>query len=682
MRAFVFDGRGSTLDEEDALLLQARLASEPSDSLLVIIGEDRGQLRWRNRVSLNVDADAEPGSSPERFPTLASSNDDLGFYRSTSVMRGLRALDLHVRATYIEFPIFCGIAFSTLQARLLNGGFAGATIAVRLNRCSALESIRRARPLCLADLRLMDLERKALRDCDLAVCLNSSISSDFCGALGLEADDLQERLACAVVQAPCAIDMAGSVAVNDFVCVSDEPQSLRTVIRGFVGLCRQNPRWRGGIRLDMAAAGADLALVPADLRGRVRQLPSDWSKSANSTTVAIFANRWAPAAMQVIETASNGVRCVVNAANPALREESGWKVGHNVLAYNGEVTQLLDALAQSLTWRPSLGPPALPVWPLRDGSDSREEATFEAPRVTVVVTHFNLGEYIGSTLASVWSSSYPNLDVLVVDDASTDEASRSTLRRLEQEQSGRLRVVWLPYNIGLSAARNVGVLAASGDYVLALDADDIISPAFIELAVAALQRNREFDFVVPKAAYFTSMSREQDFNSLEMKYVIPLLGEGFWSGRYMNSFSTATCLARRAVVAGLRYREDLRAYEDWEFYRRALSDGHRFIVTPDVHFLYRQRPGSMIHSADMRRRHACLVMEMVPINGAEGGLASLQPIIAPEQIPGSAFSGLLLSELEQSLSQLNVLRRLPGFSLLIRVLYRLARRVPGHSGRS
>ncbi|MCW0413437.1 glycosyltransferase family 2 protein [Xanthomonas sacchari] len=682
MRVFVFDGSCSTLDEEDALLLQARLASEPYESLLVIIGEDRGQLRWHNRVSLDVDADAEPGSAPGRFPTLASSNDDLSFYRSTSVMRGLRALDLHMRATYIEFPIFCGIAFSTLQARLLNWGFAGATIAVRLNRCSALESIRRAQPLCLADLRLMDLERKTLRDCDLAICLNSAISSDFCSALGLEADALQERLACALVQAPFALGVAGDVAVDDFVCVSDEPQSLRIVMRAFVGLCRQNPQWRGGLRLDMTVAGADLALVPKDLRGRLRQLPSDWGKSANSTTVAIFANRWAPAAMQVIEIASNGVRCVVNAANPALREESGWRLGHNILAYNGEVTQLLDALAQSLTWRPSLAPPAFPVWSLPDCGDSRKEIALEAPRVAVVITHFNLGEYICSTLASVWSSSYPNLDVLVVDDASTEEASRSTLRRLEQEQSGRLRVVWLPYNIGLSAARNVGMLAASGDYVLALDADDIISPTFIEVAVGALQRNPEFDFVIPKAAYFTSVSREQSFHSLEMKYVIPLLGEGFWSGRYMNSFSTATCLARREVVVGLRYREDLRAYEDWEFYRRALSEGRRFIVTPDVHFLYRQRQGSMIHSADMRRRHACLVMEMVPINGAGGGLASLQPIIAPEQIPGSAFSGLLLSELEQSLSQLNVLRRLPGFSLLIRVLYHLARRVAGHSGRS
>ncbi|WP_217539984.1 hypothetical protein, partial [Stenotrophomonas sp. GbtcB23] len=60
----------------------------------------------------------------------------------------------------------------------------------------------------------------------------------------------------------------------------------------------------------------------------------------------------------------------------------------------------------------------------------------------------------------------------------------------------------------------------------------------------------------------------------------------------------------------LAYDESLRAYEDWDFYQRALDQGSRFLVTADVNFLYRRRSESMIHSPEMRNRHAQLMAEM------------------------------------------------------------------------
>ncbi len=71
-------------------------------------------------------------------------------------------------------------------------------------------------------------------------------------------------------------------------------------------------------------------------------------------------------------------------------------------------------------------------------------------------------------------------------------------------------------------------------------------------------------------------------------------GEALASGFFENRFSTATVLARRTVFDELKYREDLRALEDWDFYLRATIAGKRFIVTNELHFFYRRRQGSMI----------------------------------------------------------------------------------------
>ena len=104
------------------------------------------------------------------------------------------------------------------------------------------------------------------------------------------------------------------------------------------------------------------------------------------------------------------------------------------------------------------------------------------PRVTVIVPCHNLGAYLDEAVDSVFAQTFQDFDIIIVDDGSTDEATR---RLLEGYDRPRTRVVRTE-NRGLPAARNVGLRLTSAPYLCALDADDRLAPTCLERSVATL----------------------------------------------------------------------------------------------------------------------------------------------------------------------------------------------------
>jgi glycosyltransferase involved in cell wall biosynthesis len=109
-------------------------------------------------------------------------------------------------------------------------------------------------------------------------------------------------------------------------------------------------------------------------------------------------------------------------------------------------------------------------------------------RVSVVIPCFNYGRFLGAAIESVLAQAYPEIEVTVVDDGSTDE-TRSVAAAYES-----VHYVWQP-NRGLSDARNHGVALATGEFMLFLDADDQLSPDAIETLVRELDACPECAFV-------------------------------------------------------------------------------------------------------------------------------------------------------------------------------------------
>lgn len=107
----------------------------------------------------------------------------------------------------------------------------------------------------------------------------------------------------------------------------------------------------------------------------------------------------------------------------------------------------------------------------------------DSPLVSVIIPAYNAAQFIEETLESVFRQTCTNMEVIVVDDGSTDD----TKSRLQAYDS-RIHYIWQP-NSGVGAARNRGIHAASGEYLAFLDADDLWDPEKLRAQLAVATRN-------------------------------------------------------------------------------------------------------------------------------------------------------------------------------------------------
>ncbi len=125
------------------------------------------------------------------------------------------------------------------------------------------------------------------------------------------------------------------------------------------------------------------------------------------------------------------------------------------------------------------------------------------PRVSVVITTYNLGWCIEDTLRSVFDQTYANLEVIVVDDASTDDTAARVARYAD-----RIKYIRHETNQGVQKnaeagpARNTGIRASTGDYVAILDGDDLWEPDKIAAQVAAARRFPSAGLIVTDGVSF------------------------------------------------------------------------------------------------------------------------------------------------------------------------------------
>src|SRR5438034_11530990 len=94
------------------------------------------------------------------------------------------------------------------------------------------------------------------------------------------------------------------------------------------------------------------------------------------------------------------------------------------------------------------------------------------PRVSVVTAAYNASAFIAETIEGILGQTFGDFELIVVDDASTDD----TLERIAQFKDPRIRVIHNTVNVGVARARNIGVEAATGEYLAANDHDDVSLP--------------------------------------------------------------------------------------------------------------------------------------------------------------------------------------------------------------
>jgi glycosyltransferase involved in cell wall biosynthesis len=201
--------------------------------------------------------------------------------------------------------------------------------------------------------------------------------------------------------------------------------------------------------------------------------------------------------------------------------------------------------------------------------------------ISVVIPCHNNAAHLAETLASVRAQTRKPLEVIVVDDASTDNSAAEVAKFAEARLLGLVR------NSGVSLARNTGLFAARGEMVAWLDADDIWEPDHLATVAGLLEKH-------PDAGVAFSLTRGFGISEKVWEPLLPPLEpmDAFWPSWRQTVAQTSTCVMWRNRIAALQgFDPTIRAVEDFEFFLR-LARQHPFVCTHAVTARYRKHSGS------------------------------------------------------------------------------------------
>lgn len=202
-----------------------------------------------------------------------------------------------------------------------------------------------------------------------------------------------------------------------------------------------------------------------------------------------------------------------------------------------------------------------------------------APRVSVLIPCYNLGEYLPEAIASVRRQTFSAFEIIVVDDGSTEASVRDAIAAAAGSDLREVR----SENRGLSAARNLGIAHARGEYISCLDADDLFEPEWLSDAVACLDRNPDAAFV----SHWLQAFGEEEWPWEPGRADLGALLD-------QNVFNGAALFRRDIVERVGGFDETMRdGCEDWEFWIRVLTAGYRGRILPAALYRYRRRADSM-----------------------------------------------------------------------------------------
>lgn len=202
-------------------------------------------------------------------------------------------------------------------------------------------------------------------------------------------------------------------------------------------------------------------------------------------------------------------------------------------------------------------------------------------KISVIIPVYNVEEYLGECLDSVLGCGYPELEVICINDGSTD-GSGAVLEGYGRE----IRVI-SQENRGVSAARNVGLETASGDFVAFVDGDDRLHPGFFWDLMELQERYRADVVIGGYCADPWEDGRER---------IRHLSGMRMMGNRGAKSFVWGR-IYRREILDTLRFREDMELGEDRAFNLdlAAKWPNMRVVLTNQKRYCYRQRRNSLVN---------------------------------------------------------------------------------------
>ena len=198
--------------------------------------------------------------------------------------------------------------------------------------------------------------------------------------------------------------------------------------------------------------------------------------------------------------------------------------------------------------------------------------------VSVIVTCYNLGEYIDEAVNSVLNSTFQDFEIVIVNDGSTDEYTNNKLLNYNKPKTKVFNIK----NCGVCNARNFAVKNSNGKYILPLDADDKIAETYIEKAVEVLENDNNIKIVYCDAEKFGEETGKWELEDYSFENMLK------------GSLIFVTSLFRRKDYnKTIGWNPNIKqTLEDWDFWLSILENGGAAYKLPETLFYYRIRKGS------------------------------------------------------------------------------------------
>lgn len=208
------------------------------------------------------------------------------------------------------------------------------------------------------------------------------------------------------------------------------------------------------------------------------------------------------------------------------------------------------------------------------------------PLVSIIVPCYNAEKYVAEAIQSALDQTYPNCEILVIDDGSTDGS-------LEVIKGFGAQIRWeTGPNRGGCAARNRGFELSEGEWIQYLDADDLLDFSKIEIQMKSLTGRTDMIATCPYVSFFGSVPDSVEWDNRSplidstapLEWLLEKLTAGSCKATMQHCFLTPRAVIERAGP----WKEDLRINQDGEFFARVFLTASEIIFTADTQVYYRR----------------------------------------------------------------------------------------------
>lgn len=225
--------------------------------------------------------------------------------------------------------------------------------------------------------------------------------------------------------------------------------------------------------------------------------------------------------------------------------------------------------------------------------------TEKEPLVSIVIPVYNVSAYLPECLESLMYQTYPNIEILVIDDGSTDGSGE--ICEAYARKDSRIRL-FHQENHGISFARNVGISRARGEFLMFLDSDDWVERDAVEILLRAMLPSRADIVIAGYAEEYKGKTvrpslHQEPFFTVSGASVLPDFFGGRISGLPWDKLYRAGCFEEIRFPVGRNY-EDISTL--WKLMKRLSENGGTVAVLPDCLFHYRVRKSSVSHTCSLR----------------------------------------------------------------------------------